>query len=184
MLFRSMPVMREPRVATAKRTMVYMAFSLAFMAGGLMLSYLLLGVTRAGDETMNQILTTRLVQEVGFLGTWEGGLFILATMISEGALLVVAAQAGFIDGPRVLANMARDSWVPHWFANLSDRLANHNGVLLMGAAAIAALLFTGGQVDRLVIMYSINVFLTFSLSMIAMAWLWLKRRGKIGRAHV
>ena len=49
-------------------------------------------------------------------------------------MLFVAAQAGFIDGPRVLANMARDSWMPHWFANLSERLATHNGVLLMGFA--------------------------------------------------
>ena len=46
---------------------------------------------------------------------------------SEGALLVVAAQAGFLDGPRVLANMAVDSWVPRRFAALSDRLTTQNG---------------------------------------------------------
>ena len=57
-------------------------------------------------------------------------------------LLVVAAQAGFIDGPRVLANMAVDSWMPHRFAALSDRLTTQNGILLMGGAALAALIYT------------------------------------------
>ncbi|HQU42336.1 MAG TPA: amino acid permease, partial [Pirellulales bacterium] len=54
----SMPVMREPRVATAKRTMLYMACSLALTAGGLMLAYLLLGIPAIAEgKTHNQILT-------------------------------------------------------------------------------------------------------------------------------
>ena len=88
------------------------------------------------------------------------------------ALLFVAAQAGFIDGPRVLANMAHDSWIPHWFASLSERLATHNGILLMGLSALAALWYSQGDVTTLVVMYSINVFLTFSLSMIGMCRHW------------
>ena len=67
--------------------------------------------------------------------------------------------------------------MPHWFANLSDRLATHNGIMLMGLSALAALLYTGGKVDLLVIMYSINVFLTFSLSMIGMCRHWWQERG-------
>jgi len=89
---------------------------------------------------------------------------------------VVAAQAGFLDGPRVLANMAVDSWVPHRFAALSERLTTQDGILLMGAAALAALLYTGGSVGYLVVMYSINVFLTFSLSMLAMLRFWGRHR--------
>lgn len=173
----SMPVMREPRVATAKRTMVYMALSLAFMAGGLMVAYLLMKIGPAAGKTMNQVLTERVLVDVGLSsGGWSSA-FLWATMISEGTLLFVAAQAGFIDGPRVLANMAHDSYMPHWFANLSDRLATHNGILLMGTAAIAALLYTRGDVTHLLIMYSINVFLTFSLSMIGMCRHWWKERG-------
>ena len=100
---------------------------------------------------------------------WAGPLLVILTLLSEGALLIVGAQAGFIDGPRVLGYMAHDSWMPRWFANLSDRLATHNGILLMGSAALVALLATGGDVRTLVIMYSINVFVTFSLSMIGMS---------------
>jgi multisubunit Na+/H+ antiporter MnhB subunit len=105
----------------------------------------------------------------------------VTTLLSEAVLLIVAAQTGFLDGPRVLANMAVDSWVPRRFAALSERLTTHNGIILMGASATAALLYSHGAVDMLVVMYSINVFLTFSLSMFAMARLvWNTRRE---RAH-
>jgi amino acid transporter len=171
----SMPVMREPRVATGKRTMHYMAFSLSFTAGGLILAYLLLHIyAPTADKTMNYLLTDRFVHEVGLgrLGT----VFVLITLLSEGALLFVGAQAGFIDGPRVLANMAQDAWMPGWFANLSERLVVHNGILLMGGAALAALAYTGGDVGVLVVMYALNVFVTFSLSMIGMARHWYQLR--------
>ena len=176
----SMPVMREPRVQTAKRTMRYMAFSLAIAAGGLMISYLLLGIHASAEsgKTMNQLLTIKVVDDVGLHGNWFGNGFVLITMISEGALLFVAAQAGFIDGPRVLANMAQDSWAPHWLASLSERLASQNGILLMGLSALAALYYSQGDVTTLVVMYSINVFLTFSLSMIGMCRHWWQLRNE------
>ncbi len=170
----SMPVMREPRVQTAKRTMRYMATSLAIAAGGLMVAYLLLDIHASAEsgKTMNHLLATKVVEDVGLGGHPLGAMFILVTMISEGALLFVAAQAGFIDGPRVLANMAQDSWAPHWLASLSERLASQNGIMLMGLSALAALLYSQGDVTTLVVMYSINVFLTFSLSMIGMCRHW------------
>jgi amino acid transporter len=156
-------IMREPRVRTAKRTMLYMGTSLAFTASGLLFCYLLWHVVPVEGKTMNAVLTERFVQVVPL-----GSVFVFLTLISEGALLVVAAQAGFVDGPRVLANMAVDSWMPRRFAALSDRLTTQNGIVLMGLASLAALLYTKGNVEHIVVMYSINVFLTFSLSMMAM----------------
>ena len=156
-------IMREPRVRTAKRTMLLMGTSLAFTAAGLLFCYLLWQVAPVEGKTMNAVLTEKFVRVVPL-----GGVFVILTLISEGALMVVAAQAGFVDGPRVLANMAVDSWVPRRFAALSDRLTTQNGVLLMGMAALGALFYTKGDVGHIVVMYSINVFLTFSLSMLAM----------------
>ena len=174
----SMPVMREPRVATAKRTMVYMALSLAFVAGGLMVAYLLLGIKPDEHKTMNQVLTEIFVDDVGLTSFGLGPVFLWVTIISEGALLFVAAQAGFIDGPRILANMSQDSYAPHWFGNLSERLSTHNGIMIMGVAALTALLYTGGSIGLLLTMYSINVFLTFSLSMVGMLVHWWQERGR------
>ncbi len=99
--------------------------------------------------------------------------------MSEAALLVVAAQAGFVGGPRTLANMAVDSWMPHRFASLSERLTQQNGILMMGLASLGALLYTRGDVRMLVVLYSINVFITFTLSMFGMLKRSVRLPGKV-----
>ncbi len=175
------PLLREPRVDTAKKTMNYMGASLAFIVSGLLLNYLLWNVTPMEGKTLNAVLFGELVK-----GIPGGPIFLMLTLFSTSALLVVGAQAGFFGGPRVLANMGVDSWMPHSFAALSDRLTVQNGILLMGAASLAALLYTRGDVHHLVVMYSINVFLTFSLSMLGMSRLsWQRiREGKSGKRRL
>lgn len=165
-------MLQEPRVQTGKRTMCLMATSLAFTAGGILLGYLLVNASPVAGRTMNAVLLESLY---GGWGHWGRALIVL-TLFSEAALLVVAAQAGFLDGPRVLSNMAVDSWVPHSFSRLSDRLVTQNGVFLMGAAAMATLLYTKGNITMLVVMYSINVFLTFSLTELGMSKHWIAHR--------
>lgn len=169
-------MMREPRVATAKRTMVLMAASLAITAGGILLCYLLVHARPEPGKTMNAVLIERVAGDWSLLGIPIGQAFVITALVSEGALLFVAAQSGFLDGPRVMANMATDSWLPHRFSALSERLTMRNGVLLMGGAAAAALLYTLGDVSKLLVMYSINVFVTFSLSNLAMARYWIQHR--------
>jgi amino acid transporter len=164
-------IMREPRVQTGKRTMVYMATSLAFTAGMLFLCYSLMGVQPVEGKTLNAVLAD------GLFAHWPfGSSLAFVTIFSEGALLLLAAQTGFVDGPRVMSNMAVDSWFPHRFAALSVRLTMRNGIVLMGGAAIALLLYTKGSVSALIVMYSINVFLTFSLSQLGMSRFFLQRR--------
>lgn len=171
-------MMREPKVRTAKRTMVLMAVSLAVTAGGILLAYLLVGARPTANKTMNAVLLERVASQ-WHLGSFPIGTgFVVITLVSEAALLFVAAQAGFLDGPRVMANMAVDSWFPHRFAALSNRLSMRNGVMLMAGASCAALIYTQGDVSKLVVMYSINVFLTFSLSNLAMVRFWAKHRAE------
>jgi amino acid transporter len=169
-------IMREPKVATAKRTMALMAASLAITAGGITVAYLLLRVGPEEGRTMNAVLTERFAGDFTIAGIAVGRGFLWLTLASEALLLFVAAQAGFIDGPRVMANMSIDSWLPHRFAQLSDRLTMQNGVVLMGLASAGALLYTRGNISTLVTLYAINVFLTFSLSQLAMCRFWLRRR--------
>jgi len=169
-------VMREPRIPTAKRTMLYMALSLAITAGGILVGYLLVGVRPMPGMTLNAVLAGEVFGGFTLGGLHLGPFLVVATLISEAALLVVAAETGFIDGPRVLSNMALDSWVPKRFATLSDRLVTQNGVVLMGLAALIVLGATAGHTEYLVLMYSINVFLTFSLSLLGMTRLWFQRR--------
>jgi amino acid transporter len=166
-------IMREPRVHNGKRTMVYLSTSLALTAGGILVCYLLLGVGPVAGKTLNAVLAGEI------FGGWRmGGLLAIVTIFAEGALLLVAAQTGFVDGPRVMANMAVDYWFPHRFASLSDRLTMQNGVLLMGGAAIGLLVYSRGRISTLVVMYSINVFLTFSLSELGMSRFFIRNRKK------
>ncbi len=166
------PVLREPRIATGKRTMKYMAISLAFTAGGILLNYILNDIRHVPGQTLNATLIETLTSAWPF-----GKTFLFVTLLSEGALLFVAAQAGFLAGPRVMSNMAVDRWLPTRFTNLSDRLVIKDGILVMGLAALAMLLYTGGSVKILVVMYSINVFLTFTLDQFGVARHWLRERG-------
>jgi hypothetical protein len=105
-------------------------------------------------------------------------LFVLISLISEGLLLFVAAQTGFLGGPRVLGNMAADRWMPSRFSSLSDRLVMQNGIMLMGLAALITIISTGGSVFLLVVLYSINVFITFCFSQAGMVRHWWMVRDK------
>lgn len=166
-------IMRDPKVKTGKRTMIYMASSLAITASGLFLCYLLFNIKPVEGKTLNAVLAD------GLFSSWSfGKALAVVTIFSEGALLLVAAQAGFIDAPRVMANMAVDSWLPHRFASFSERLTMQNGVVMVGTAALALLFYTRGSISALVVMYSINVFLTFSLSEFGMSRFFILHRKK------
>ncbi len=169
-------ILREPRIVTGKKTMRYMAISLAVTVAGLLLSYLLFKVESHSGKTLNAVFFESISRN------WDpkwGVSFVLLTLISEAALLFVAAQTGFLDGPRVLANMAVDRWFPTKFATLSDRFVTQNGILLMGGGALVVMLYTHGAVAFLVVLYSINVFITFSLSQLGMVRYWWNNRFKV-----
>ena len=172
----STDILREPRVETGRRTMLYMAISLSFTAGGILLCYLLNSVALQPGKTLNASLWETLVLAWRPGGMPLGVGIVVFTLLSEGALLFVAAQTGFVAGPRTLAAMAVDQWVPKRFAHLSERLVTQNGVVSMGVAAALVLAYTRGAIDLLVVMYSINVFLTFTLSQLGMVRHWWQVR--------
>lgn len=170
-----MPMLREPRVQTAKKTMKYMSISLAVVAGGLMVGYLLYGTYPQPGKTLNAILLQNMTS--GWNPT-TGYLFLTITLIAEAIILFVAAQTGFFGGPRIIANMAQDRWFPFQFALLSERFVTQNGILLMGGAALVLITFSKGSVKFMVVLYAINVFITFFLSQLGMVRHWWVVRGK------
>ena len=177
----SVSVLREPRVETGKKTMRYMALSLSLAVAGLLISYLLIDLKPFETKTFNAILAEHVMAH------WRCGAFPLGltlvglVLFSEAALLLVAAQTGFLGGPGVLGSMAVDSWVPRRFQLLSERLVMKDGILMMGIASLGLLLYTGGRVTDLAIMYSINVFITFTLSQLGMCRHWWQERSQGGR---
>ena len=161
----------EPRTTTGKRTMLCMAFSLSFMAAGIILLYLLWEVRPVRGQTLNAIVFHSILGD-----SWLGHTVLVITLALEAGLLFVAANAGFASGPNVLANMAVDNWVPNRFRHLSNRLVVQNGLLFFGFLALGILFITVGRVSLLIVLYSINVFITFSLSLLGIAVYWAKHR--------
>ncbi len=155
----------EPRVRTGKATMWCVAFSLAFMAMGIILLYLLWGAKHVDGQTLNATVFTSITADWTLGGISLSQPVVTIAMICAAGLLFVAANTGFLAGPAVLANLALDRWMPTLFSLLSSRLVTKNGILLMGLSAMIALYITQGDVSTLVILYSINVFLTFTLSL-------------------
>ena len=169
-------ILREPRAETGKRTMLYMAISLAFTASGILLCYLLHQVAHEPGRTLYASLLEKIYGVIFGSESSLAAALVISTLITVAAILLVAAQAGFIDGPRVLSNMALDSWAPHRFSLLSDQLVTRDGIWFMGLTSLGFLLYTQGKVSLLVVMYSINVFLTFTLSQLGMCRHWWEVR--------
>jgi len=173
-------VLAEPRVKTGKLTMLYMALSLAFTAGGIILLYLLWDAKPVEGKTLNAVAFGAIIESLGW-EPWVNRTALWTVLALEGGLLFVAANTGFLGGPAVLSNMAADSWVPHKFRYLSTRLVTENGILVMGLAGLGILIWTRGSVSLLVVLYSVSVFLTFAISLFGLCIYWWRHRREQGK---
>src|SRR5271165_1794503 len=136
--------LREPRVRTGKVTMFYMASSLAFTAGGIILLYLLWKAQPVEGQTLNAVVFGSIIDSLGLsAGISQSALTVV--LVFEAGLLFVAANTGFLGGPQVLSNMGADSWLPHQFRHLSTRLVTQNGIVIMGLAALVIVLWSRGS---------------------------------------
>jgi amino acid transporter len=172
-------ILAEPRVHTGKMTMFYMAMSLAFTAGGIILLYLLWDAKPVEGETLNASTFKAIIDSIGIGGDLGNKIVLIIVLAFEAGLLFVAANTGFLGGPAVLSNMAVDSWVPHKFRYLSTRLVTQNGILVMGIAALGILFWTRGSVTLLVVLYSVSVFLTFAISLYGLCLYWWQHRKEL-----
>jgi amino acid transporter len=103
-------------------------------------------------------------------------LLYLYVIAATTAILVLAANTSFSDFPRLFFFMARDDYAPHLFKRLGDRLAHSNGILVLGGLAIVLLVVCRGRTDSLIPLYTIGVFLAFTMSQAGMVARWLRLR--------
>ena len=173
-------MLADPRVPNGKVTMWYMSTSLAFTAGGIILLYMLWHAQPVEGQTLNAVVFGSVIDHLGLGSAFARHALLAAVLAFEAGLLMVGAQTGFLDGPAVLSNMASDSWVPRHFRDLSTRLVRQNGIIVVGLSSLLILLWTHGSVDVLVVLYSINVFLTFSMSLLGLCTYWWRHRSERG----
>ena len=83
-------------------------------------------------------------------------------------LLILAANTAFADFPRLASLMARDRFLPNQFAFRGDRLAFTTGIVFLAAVAAVLVVVFGGSVTNLIPLYTVGVFVAFTLSQAGM----------------
>ncbi|ACL64389.1 amino acid permease-associated region [Anaeromyxobacter dehalogenans 2CP-1] len=169
------PILREPKVRSARRTMLLLAGVPALLITVILAGYLAYDVRPSPGVPMNAALFERAAaQLVG--GGLAGRLAVAVPLLAEAALLVMAAQTGFVDGPRILGALATDRYLPRRLSRLNGRLAPAAGILVVATVALAATALTGAALEPLIAVFVTSVFVTFSISQWAMLRHALRRR--------
>jgi amino acid transporter len=166
------PAFKPPEWRNARTTLTVMVTLLATMFAGITISAKATGARAyESSDPHYQTVISQLAH------TAFGSTFLyFYTVFATTAILVLAANTSFSDFPRLFFFMARDDYAPHLFKRLGDRLAYSNGIIVLGALASILLIVFRGQTDKLIPLYTIGVFVAFSMSQAGMVARWLRLR--------
>jgi amino acid transporter len=170
------PAFERPESRNAARTLVWMAALLTVMFLGTSVMAYLYGVHPSEKETV--ISQFARIMFAGRLG-W----FYYVVQASTTAILVLAANTSFADFPRLSSLLARDRFLPRQLANRGDRLVFSNGILVLALFSGALVVAFGADENRLIPLYAVGVFLSFTLSQAGMVRHWLRERDLIDKSN-
>ena len=159
------PAFRPPAWRNARDTLMYMGMLLGTMFLGLSFLASRVHATPYGQGTPT------VISQVGRLVFGEsaaGHALFFALQAGTMLILVLAANTSFADFPRLASFHAGDNFMPRQFMVRGHRLVFSNGIIFLSVAAMVTLLGTGGQVSRLIPLYAIGVFTSFTLSQAGM----------------
>jgi len=160
------PAFKEPSWRNARSTLVVMGVLLGLMFLGL--SVLAAQVHAAPFEEG----TPTVISQVGQLiygGGALGNVLFYSLQAGTMLILVLAANTSFADFPRLASFQAGDNFLPRQLTKRGHRLVFSNGIIALSATAIVLLLVTQASVDRLIPLYAIGVFTSFTMSQAGMA---------------
>lgn len=156
---------RPPESKNAAATLVIMAAMLASMFIGV--SYLAWQthlVPLHPDTTGYETVVSQIAR-----GTFGNSWFYFLVQYATAIILLLAANTSFAGFPRLASVMARDRYLPRQLFNVGDRLVFNNGILLLAALAAVLVVVFGGDTHSLIPLYSVGVFLSFTLSQTGIA---------------
>ncbi|HVS80746.1 MAG TPA: APC family permease, partial [Pyrinomonadaceae bacterium] len=168
------PAFKQPESDNAAKTLTWMAALLATMFIGTSVMAYLYHIHPHEHETV--ISQFGRIIFTGYLG-W----FYYLVQITTAAILVLAANTSFADFPRLSSLLARDRFLPRQFANRGDRLVFSNGIVLLAVFSAILVWAFRGDTSRLIPLYAVGVFLSFTLSQAGMVVHW-RREGQALRA--
>jgi amino acid transporter/nucleotide-binding universal stress UspA family protein len=163
------PAFKKPEARNAGITLIAMAALLTTMFLGITVLANALHVIPSENETV--------VSQVG-RHVFNGGPLYLFLQFATSFILVLAANTSFNGFPRLAAILAQTRYLPNQLTSLGDRLAFNNGILALAVSSVALIVIFGGDTHRLIPLYAIGVFLSFTLSQAGMVRHWQKEKGK------
>lgn len=165
----AVPTFREPPRVYAKRVLVWLGLIVLVIFGGISILSGGFQITVTPGHAVIVDLAERIFGR-GFMYY-----YIMSTTF---IILVMAANTAYSGFPLLVSVMAREGYAPRQMSTRGDRLSYSNGIILLSLAAIALLIAFRAQVDGLIGLYAIGVFLSFTLSQFGMFRRWIKHKGK------
>jgi amino acid transporter len=166
---------RRPKPHNAAMTLLLMGTVAITMFLGISTQAQLFGV-HVSEATIDQFGT--VLSQIGraVFGTGAGFIVLQA---ATAAILVLAANTAYQDFPRLSAILAAHRLMPRQYRNRGDRLAFSNGIITVSVLAALLIVLFGAQVSRLIQLYVVGVFTSFTISQTGMVrhWLRLRERG-------
>ena len=167
------PAFRRVEWRNARQTLVVMGVGLGVMFLGL--SMLAAQIKVAPFETGTPTVISQ-VGEAVFGDSPLGHVLYYSLQAGTMLILIMAANTGFADFPRLASFQAGDSFLPRQMTKRGHRLVYSNGILLLAGVAMALVVVTGAEVTNLIPLYAIGVFTGFTLSQSGMTKHHLRRR--------
>ena len=163
---------KDPNARTAKRTLAVIVFLLGLFLAGIAQLTRTYGImaTDPGPPQYQSLLSMITAAVLG------KGVLYYATIGSILVLLSLSANTAFADFPRLCRAIAEDGYLPRFFAIRGRRLVYHEGILVLAFLSALILVAFGGITDRLIPLFAIGAFLSFTLSQAGMVMHW-KREG-------
>ncbi|HYJ46913.1 MAG TPA: APC family permease [Pyrinomonadaceae bacterium] len=171
------PAFQKPEARNASTTLVVMAVLLITMFLGTSVLAYLYGVHPHESETV-------ISQFARVIFTGPFAWFYYVVQAATAAILVLAANTSFADFPRLASLLARDRFLPRQFANRGDKLVFSNGIVILAVFSSILVIAFGGDTSRLIPLYAVGVFLSFTLSQSGMVRHWLRDRREIRARRV
>jgi amino acid transporter len=163
------PAFKPPEWRNARTTLTWAA--IVFAALFLGIAYLVTAIGIVPDPTEEQTVLSLLVRHL----TGDGAVLVIA-QVATVLILVLAANTSFADFPRLSSFLARDSFLPRQFAFRGERLAFTTGIVALSGMAIALIVGFQASVSALIPLYTLGVFIAFTLSQGGMLVRWWQRR--------
>jgi amino acid transporter len=159
------PAFREPAWKNARKTLVIMGIGLGIMFLGLSA---LAAETKVGPSETGTPTVISQVGEAVYGGGTTGDVLFYSLQAGTMLILIMAANTGFADFPRLASFQAGDSFLPRQLMKRGHRLVYSNGVIVLAGVAMLLVIVTGGVVTKLIPLYAIGVFTGFTISQAGM----------------